>query len=205
MPDKLLRGDVHIFSGDQSTLATVPPNETPAPADWEEISDGVLVEDGLTLSHTETIEDEMVLNQTVAIDDYRTAEEWMLSFSVKDWQAETLQHVLNDNAIATTAPSTTAVGYERIPLRKGPAVHKLAIMARIDDSPYRIAPAAGAMVLPIRTQISFLNASQRDGWESNLGPKQQSGMVNFTFKGLINPVTPFEVGYIDLTNLPATL
>ena len=54
----------------------------------------------------------------------------------------------------------------------------------------------------IRTRISFLNASQRDGFESTLGPKQQGGMINFTFKGLIDD-TSDEVGYIDLTTADA--
>ena len=199
MPDKLLRGDVHIFAAAQSTEATVPPNDDPTAA-WDEISAGVLVEDGLTLTHTESIEDEMVLNETNAIDDYRVSEEWMLAFSVKDWQAETLQYAMNNNTLDTTAPTGTDVGYHRIRLRKGPAVEKLAIMARIDDSPYRTAGAGPG----IRTQISFLNASQRDGFASNLGPKQQGAMIDFVFKGLINPAAPFEVGFIDITNLPTT-
>ena len=29
-------------------------------------------------------------------------------------------------------------------------------------------------------------------------------MINFTFKGLIDPLTPFEVGYIDLTTADTT-
>ena len=201
MSEKLLRGEVHIFLAVQSTAATVPPNDVPAAA-WDEIGEDLITEDGLALSHTESIEDEMVLNETNAIDDYRVSEEWMLSFSTKDYQAEVLQRVLNGNPITTTAPVSGGVGYQRIPLRKGPAVTKQAIMARIDDTPYRIITVANVDE-PIRTQISFLNASQRDGWESNLGPKGQGAMVNFTFKGLIDPGPPPEVGYIDLTNLNA--
>ena len=56
---------------------------------------------------------------------------------------------------------------------------------------------------PIRTQITFLNASQRNGFESTLGPKTQGGMINFDFKGLIDNATD-EVGYIDLQNADPT-
>ena len=119
--------------------------------------------------------------------DYRVSEEWMLAFSVKG--------LAGRNAAKRDERATTSrlnrlhpgeVGYHRIPLRKGPAVEKLAIMARIDDTPYRIIPVA-TVNEPIRTQISFLNASQRDGFESSLGPKQQSGMVNFDLQGPNRP------------------
>ena len=98
-------------------------------------------EDGFTLSHSESIEDEMVLNETVAIDDYRVSEEWMLGFSTKDYQASALQKVITGKPhILEPSPSRMDVGYTRIPLRKGPAVVKQAICVTIDDSPYRVLP-----------------------------------------------------------------
>ena len=73
---------------------------------------------------------------------------------------------------------------------------------RIDDSPYRVVSALSPPTpqSSIRTQISFINASQRDGFESTMGPKQQGGMINFDLQraDVAHPVMPFEVGYIDL-------
>ena len=199
MAEKLLRGAIGFFTAAGGVEVNVAPN-VDLPVAWTAMDAEYFTEDGFTLSHSESIEDEMVLNETVAIDDYRVSEEWMLSFSTKDYQADVLQKVLNNNTPEPEVGTPAGAAYTRIPLRKGPAVAKQAICARIDDSPYRFVPAdtADLPISSIRTQISFLNASQRDGFESTLGPKQQGSMINFTFKGLIDD-TLNEVGYIDLT------
>ena len=196
MADKTLRGAIEFYTAAGGVVLDTAPN-VDMPVTWTAMDAEYFSEDGFTLSHSESIEDEMVLNETVAIDDYRVSEEWMLSFSTKDYQATALQKVLNGNALDVSNTATaTDVAYTRIPLRKGPAVAKQAIAVRIDDSPYRVVPALATTA--IKTQISFINASQRDGFESTLGPKQQGSMINFTFKGLIDD-TANEVGYIDLT------
>ena len=200
MAEKFLRGEIDFATAAAGTEVSVAPNIDLPAADWDDMDREYFTEDGFTMSHTESIEDEMVLNETVAKGDYRVSEEWMLSFSTKDYQASALQKVLNNNTLDLEPATATDVGYTRIPLRKGPAVFKQAICATINDSPYRVLPTvSGRMTEPIRTRISFLNASQRDGFESTLGPKQQGGIINFAFKGLINPAAPLEVGYIDLT------
>ena len=204
MADKTLRGEIDFYTAAGGVVVGVAPNEDLPTGDWTAMDREYFTEDGFTLSHSESIEDEMVLNETVAIDDYRVSEEWMLSFSTKDYQAPALQKVITGEPHILEAAASGTVGYTRIPLRKGPAVVKQAICARIDDSPYRVVPTPPATTLngSIRTQISFINASQRDGFESTLGPKQQGGMINFTFKGLIDDMTD-EVGYIDLTTADA--
>ena len=194
MAEKFLRGEIDFATAAAGTEVSVAPNIDLPAADWDDMDREYFTEDGFTMSHTESIEDEMVLNETVARDDYRVSEEWMLSFSTKDYQASALQKVITGKPHILEPPTTSDVGYTRIPLRKGPAVVKQAICATINDSPYRVDAASA----PIRTRISFLNASQRDGFESTLGPKQQSGMINFAFKGLIDSILT-EVGFIDLT------
>ena len=139
MADKTLRGAIEFYTAAGGVVVGVAPNVDLPAADWTAMDKAYFTEDGFTLSHSESIEDEMVLNETVAIDDYRVSEEWMLSFSTKDYQASALQKVLNNNDLDVTGvPTGTAVGYTRIGLRKGPAVAKQAICARIDDSPYRV-------------------------------------------------------------------
>ena len=204
MADKTLRGAIDFYTAAGGVVVGVAPNED-LPAGWTAMDREYFTEDGFTLSHSESIEDEMVLNETVAIDDYRVSEEWMLSFSTKDYQASALQKVITGKDHILEPAASGTVGYTRIPLRKGPAVVKQAICARIDDSPYRVVSALSPPTPPssIRTQISFINASQRDGFESTLGPKQQGGMINFTFKGLIDDMED-EVGYIDLTTADKT-
>ena len=121
MADKTLRGEIDFATAAQGTEVTVAPNIDLPAADWEAMDREYFTEDGFTLSHSESIEDEMVLNETVAIDDYRVSEEWMLSFSTKDYQASVLQKVLNNNTPdVSNTPDGTDVGYTRIPLRKGP-------------------------------------------------------------------------------------
>ena len=200
MSDKLLRGELEIFTAVPGTMPPAP-NVPPPQAAWTSVGEkNLLTEDALTLSHTESIEDEMVLNETNAIDDYRVSEEWMLNFQSKDYTAETLQRAINNDPPMVVPPDVGEAGYIRVPLRKGPAVEKWTVMARIDDSPYRTGLAP-----PIRTQITFLNASQRNGFESTLGPKTQGGMINFDFKGLMwTTPTLNEVGYIDLQNADET-
>ena len=198
-----LRGSCDIWQAPidtVTTLALIPPMDAAPPAaNWNTIAEDNITEDGVTLAHTETVEDQMTLNETVARDDYRTAEEWMLNLTVNSWQADVLQLAMNNNASTTVAPTAApdpSVGYIRIPMRKGPSVHHLSILARINDAPYRV---TGDTVI---TQVLFLCASQRDGFESNFGPKSQASMVSLNFKGLLDR-TLNEVGYIDLTNLPA--
>ena len=163
------------------SLALCPLRRTKIPpAAWTSVGGkNLLTEDALTLSHTESIEDEMVLNETNAIDDYRVSEEWMLNFQSKDYTAETLQRAINNKPHDMVEPPgmLARLGYIRIPLRKGPAVEKWSVMARIDDSPYRTGLAD-----PIRTQITFLNASQRNGFESTLGPKTAGRHDQFRFQ-----------------------
>ena len=94
MADKTLRGAIDFYTADAATVVAVAPNEPLPAADWTAMDKEYFTEDGFTLSHSESIEDEMVLNETVAIDDYRVSEEWMLSFSTKDYQASVLQKVI---------------------------------------------------------------------------------------------------------------
>ena len=94
MADKTLRGLIDFATAAQGTEVTVAPNMPLPAANWEAMDREYFTEDGFTLSHSESIEDEMVLNETVAIDDYRVSEEWMLSFSTKDYQASALQKVI---------------------------------------------------------------------------------------------------------------
>ena len=124
MAEKFLRGEIDFATAAAGTEVSVAPNIDLPAADWDDMDREYFTEDGFTMSHTESIEDEMVLNETVARDDYRVSEEWMLSFSTKDYQASVLQKVLNDNTpdVFKYRPDGTDVGYTRIPLRKGPAV-----------------------------------------------------------------------------------
>ena len=118
MADKTLRGEIDFYTAAGGVVVGVAPNED-LPAGWTAMDREYFTEDGFTLSHSESIEDEMVLNETVAIDDYRVSEEWMLSFSTKDYQASELQKVITGKPHILEPATTTEVGYTRIPLRKG--------------------------------------------------------------------------------------
>jgi hypothetical protein len=87
-------------------------------------------EDGVTISHEQTIEKFRPLGSTGARKAFRTEEDQMISFVLADMTLEQLKAALNGNSITTTAPGVGTAGTKKIGLSRGLEVTEYALLLR---------------------------------------------------------------------------
>ena len=193
----LLRGEVSVWTGVVDTARPDGPNVAPAAA-WVQMGDSYWSDDGITLMVEQTIEKDYILNEAEAVDAFRTAMMKSIGGNLKNLTAEALSHALNRNAITTTSPTATEVGFREIDLDIGTLVRTFAALCRVDASPY---DEANVRTAGFRTEVWFPRAFETANFESVLSPKASS-MFPFTFEGLKSP-TP-NVGSLRITDLPTS-
>ena len=180
MPSEvLLRGKVSWYIGDVDADIPAAPNLAIVPADWTAIGEPYIDDDGVQFALPSTQEDEMVNGQTLPVDSYRTFEQPSLGGNVKDFSAEVLSKALNSNTITTAPPTAANAGYREVNLERGPQVTMMAVLCRIEGSPYDTPNAHDAQ---FNTDIYLPRCCEGGGFESALGAKQ-TGMVPLMFKG----------------------
>jgi hypothetical protein len=92
-------------------------------------------EDGVTITHEETVEDFRGLGSTGILKSFRTEEGHMLSFSLVDLTLEQYRQRLNFNVVSQVAASAGVAGYRSVALYKGLEVVERALLIR-GVSPY---------------------------------------------------------------------
>jgi hypothetical protein len=99
-------------------------------------------EDGVTVSHSQSVEQWRALGATGPRKVFRTEEEFKISFVLADMSLEQYGAVLNDNLITEVAAGVGTIGTKKIGLHRGLNVHAYALLARGDHaSPYGDWPA----------------------------------------------------------------
>lgn len=93
-------------------------------------------EDGVTISHGQTIEEFRSLGSTGPIKAFRTEESFKVAFNVADLTLEEYKLVLNSGTVTDTAAGSGAAGHRAIDIWQGMDVTRLAILIRGVFSPY---------------------------------------------------------------------
>lgn len=119
-------------------VGTAFPDIEQAPlAPWAKIgSSGDLnyMDDGVTISHAQTMEKFRALGDAGSRKVFRTEEDLMVALVLADLTLEQYAHALNSNTI-TTVPAATNAGYKKIGLSRGFSVATVALLVR-GPSPY---------------------------------------------------------------------
>ncbi len=88
-------------------------------------------EDGVSVQHTESVENLRTLGSTGAVKSFRTEEDLIVGFTLNDTTLESFQNALNFNAVTTGANDKSISPY------KGPEVRYRALLVRGNGkSPY---------------------------------------------------------------------
>jgi hypothetical protein len=93
-------------------------------------------EDGLTLTHGQTVNDVRAAGSTGPIKAFRAEEELVIAFNLMDLTLETYAMVLNGATVADVAPGAGALGTRTIGLSRGFGVEEFAMLMRLADGPY---------------------------------------------------------------------
>lgn len=134
-PLEIVAAPFEIYTG---PLAEAFPaiNATPA-GNWVRIgTSGSLnyTEDGVTVTHEQTVELVFTLGDTVPRKAFRTQEGLRIAFTLMDITLEHYRHVLNFGTVTDNPPSP---GYREVDLRQGLDVTQRALLVRgLNASPY---------------------------------------------------------------------
>lgn len=93
-------------------------------------------EDGVTIVHSQTIEQARPLGSTGPVKAFRTAEDLMIRCTLWDMTLEHYARALNDNAVATTAAGAGTAGYKALNHYRGLNVATMALLIRGAASGY---------------------------------------------------------------------
>lgn len=87
-------------------------------------------EDGVSVSHPQTMEFIRTLGSTGPVKAFRTEEDLMISFTVFNMTLEQYKYMLNGNAVTDTAAGSGTPGYRRAALLRGGDVTQYALLLR---------------------------------------------------------------------------
>lgn len=108
-------------------------DETPDPGDWFKLGtsgDKNYDEDGVKVSHPQTIEVFRSAGSTVPRKAFRTEEDLIVEFNLADMSPEQYAKIIDDAAITTQAAGVGTPGKKTFSLYKGPEVATFALLAR---------------------------------------------------------------------------
>ena len=127
-------GDVYI-----APIGTVFPDPDEAPSvAWAKLGTlGIedFSEDGVTLTHEQSVNEFMGAGSTIPRKASRVSENMTVSLKLVDLTLEQYKHALNENAITTTAAAAGTPAKKEINLYQGVDVSTLALLVR-NHSPY---------------------------------------------------------------------
>lgn len=107
-------------------------------SDWVKLGkagDKNISEDGVTISHPQSVEVFRALGSTGPRKVVRTEEDLMLSFTLLDLTLEMYRRMLNDNPITQISASSGVAGSKKLAIQRGRLVSQFALMAE-GPSPY---------------------------------------------------------------------
>lgn len=87
-------------------------------------------EDGVSISHPQTVEMIRTLGSTGPVKAFRTEEDLFISFKVLNLTLEQYKFILNGNAVTDTAAGSGTKGYRTLPMLRGGDVTQYAMLVR---------------------------------------------------------------------------
>jgi hypothetical protein len=129
------------FEAYRAPVATVFPEIQAEPSeDWDIIGtsgDRNYSEDGVTIQHTQSVEEFRSLGSVGPIKAFRTEEGLRISFVLHDVSLEQYARSLNDNTVTTVPAAGTSGGYKKVGLSRGRVMSEFALLLRGSGaSPY---------------------------------------------------------------------
>jgi len=135
-PYEIIMAPFEVWTAPLST-AFPDVDETPG-AGWELLGTNGMKnysEDGVTVTHEQTLEPHRTLGTTGPVKVKRTEEQLLIEFVLEDLSLEQYAKVLNDVAVTDTPAGSGTPGIRTITLRQGGDVAEFAVMVR-GPSPY---------------------------------------------------------------------
>jgi hypothetical protein len=93
-------------------------------------------EDGVTVTHNQTVEMWRALGSTGPRKAFRTEEELHIALMLADLTLEQYALAMNYNTVTTVPPDVDSVGYKKLGLSRGLEVPQRALLVRGSGSPY---------------------------------------------------------------------
>ena len=93
-------------------------------------------EDGLTITHNQTVDRHRTAGRLGAVKATRSSEDLMIAFDLVDMTLEVYAKALSDASITTVAAASGTVGVKSMGIAQGPVVAEFAALLRGDVSPY---------------------------------------------------------------------
>ena len=135
-PLEIIAGPIEVWLGPVGE-AFPDIGEVPA-GNWVKVGtngDKNITEDGVSVSHPQTLEVFRSLGSTGPVKAFRTEEDLIISFTLADLTLEQYKFVLNGGAVTDVPAAAGVGGYRKLPLLRGLDVTQYAMLAR-GLSPY---------------------------------------------------------------------
>lgn len=110
-------------------------------------------EDGVTVTHSQTVETFRALGSTGPRKAFRTEEELMIALTVADITLEQYAQALNNNTVTTVPAATGDSGYKKIGLTRGLDVARRALLIRGAKASAYMEDAVAQYEIPIAVQV----------------------------------------------------
>ncbi len=133
-PFEIIAGPLEAWVAPVGTA--FPEVDTDPPAPWAKIgTNGArnISEDGVTVTHNQSVETWRSLKSTGPVKAFRTEEELHVAFALMDLTAEQYARVLNDNTVTDDAPGVATPGIRTLGLSRGRSVAQRALLLRGTD------------------------------------------------------------------------
>lgn len=95
-----------------------------------------ITEDGVTITHNQTVEMWRALGSTGPRKAFRTEEELHIAFVLADISLEQYAKALNGNNVTTTPPDVDSGGFKSVGMSRGLEVQQVALLCRGENGPY---------------------------------------------------------------------
>ena len=171
-------------------------DEDPDAAVWGFLGDGgdkSMGEDGLTITHTQTVDRHRTGGRLGPAKATRSSEDLMIAFDLVDMTLEVYAKALSDASITTVAAASGTVGVKSMGIAQGPVVAEFAALLRGDVSPY-VGGFAMQYEIPRVVQV----ASPAPGYN-----KASMAMLRFEFEALETDTGSYPFGEIRVISAAA--
>ena len=182
-------GTIDVWLGDLNAVRPAAPNVVPAPSDWVKLGNNRLTDEGVSWEIPQTINGERDLNDIFKSDAFRVEADQMIGFNLKDFTAEVVQNALNGSAdrpiiatVAADAGPPALAGYVSMGVSTmGVAVTKMALLVRVNNSPYQVAGVTTPYVSEFWTPAGY----ESSNFATVLGSRGVS-LVPFMFESILS-------------------
>ena len=191
---RIIGGPLTLYYGAVGAAAranTVSIDTPPASATWTLLGGGVSTdkryydEEGVTLGFDQTIEEEMVLHDTLPEKAFRVSEANTVAVTLKDWSLQAVAQAMGFITLNTAVPASgTLAATQSVDLVRGFPVNEVSLLARANYSPHD-----DGTQLPAVCELYFPRVYVSENGEAVFS--KTSSMLPITFKVLAHATKPY--------------